>query len=123
MARLRFIPLCPPFVLFGLCFMGTLATSLSAQQTAIGGRALDPQGPPAATREKADTQPVSGIVVDPSGAVIAGATVEIRNPDGAVQRTTQSDANGSFSISGLPAGDYLLIVYEYRVLKREFARH
>ena len=111
MARLRFTPLCPClFVRFGLCFMGTLVTSLSAQQSAISGRALDPQGPPAATREKADTPPVSGIVVDPSGAVIGGATVEIRNADGAVQRTTHADANGSFSISGLSAGEYRLIV-------------
>src|SRR5208283_2744829 len=85
-------------------------TSLSAQQSAISGHALDPQGPPAATREKADTPQISGIVVDPSGAVIAGATVEMRKSDAAVQRTTQSDANGSFSIYGLPAGDYLLIV-------------
>jgi len=90
--------------------MGTLVTSLSAQQSAISGHALDPQGPPAATREKADTPQISGIVVDPSGAVIAGATVEMRKSDAAVQRTTQSDANGSFSIYGLPAGDYLLIV-------------
>ena len=111
MARLRFTPLCPRlFVRFGLCFMGTLVTSLSAHQSAISGRALDPQGPPAATREKADTPQVSGIVVDPSGAVIAGATVLIRTSDGAVQKTAQSDANGSFSISGLSAGDYRLIV-------------
>ncbi|HTZ46380.1 MAG TPA: TonB-dependent receptor [Verrucomicrobiae bacterium] len=53
---------------------------------------------------------LSGTIVDPSGAVIAGATVLIRTSDGSVQRTTQSDANGSFSISGIAAGHYRLIV-------------
>ena len=119
------------FVRFALCFMVAafpvfasaeeaahisgeirlaVASLLSAQQSAISGHALDPQGLSAATREKADTPQLSGTVVDPSGAVIAGATVMIRNSDGAVQRTTQSDANGSFSISGLPAGNYQLFV-------------
>ncbi len=34
----------------------------------------------------------------------------VQNANGAVQRTTQSDSNGSFLISGLPAGDYRLVV-------------
>ena len=53
---------------------------------------------------------VSGTVVDTSGAVIAGATVQVRTGNGTVEMTTQSNANGSFSISGLPAGDYRLVV-------------
>jgi outer membrane receptor protein involved in Fe transport len=53
---------------------------------------------------------LSGTVVDPSGAVIAGATVQLRSANGTVQRTTQSDTNGSFIISGLSAGDYRLVV-------------
>ena len=35
---------------------------------------------------------LSGTVVDPSGAVIAGATVQVRSANGTVQKTTQSDA-------------------------------
>jgi hypothetical protein len=65
---------------------------------------------PAATSDKAHPPQLSGTVVDASGAVIAGATVLIRSSDGAVQRATQSDANGSFSISGLSVGDYRLVV-------------
>jgi hypothetical protein len=42
--------------------------------------------------------------------VIAGATVQVRSANGTVQRTTQSDTNGSFIISGLPAGNYRLVV-------------
>jgi outer membrane receptor protein involved in Fe transport len=53
---------------------------------------------------------LSGTVVDTSGAVIAGATVQVRSANGTVQITTQSDTNGSFIISGLSAGDYRLVV-------------
>jgi hypothetical protein len=53
---------------------------------------------------------VSGTVVDTSGAVIAGATVQVRSANGTAQRTTQSETNGSFIISGLAAGNYRLVV-------------
>ena len=53
---------------------------------------------------------LSGTVVDTSGAVIAGATVQVRSANGTVQITTQSDTNGSFIISGLSAGNYRLVV-------------
>src|SRR5277367_3990037 len=53
---------------------------------------------------------LSGTVVDTSGAVIAGATVQVRSANGTVQMTTQTDANGSFIISGLPAGNCRLVV-------------
>ena len=70
----------------------------------------DPQGPATTTREKADSAELSGTVVDASGAVIVGVTVQVQSRDGAVQRTTQSDSNGNFTISGLPAGNYRLVV-------------
>jgi hypothetical protein len=53
---------------------------------------------------------LSGTVVDTSGAAIAAATVQVLSANGTVQTTTQSDANGSFIISGLSAGDYRLVV-------------
>ena len=53
---------------------------------------------------------LSGTVVDTSGAVIAGATVQVRSANGTVQITKQSDTNGSFIISGLSAGNYRLVV-------------
>jgi hypothetical protein len=53
---------------------------------------------------------LSGTVVDMSGAVIAGATVQVRRANGTVQRTLRSDKNGSFIISGLAAGNYRLVV-------------
>jgi len=54
--------------------------------------------------------PLSGTVVDASGASITGATVQVLDANGTAQITTQSDKNGSFIISGLPAGDYRLLV-------------
>ena len=62
------------------------------------------------TRVIAKPPQLSGSVVDSSGAVIAGATVQVRSANGTMQITTQSDANGSFIISGLSAGDYRLVV-------------
>jgi hypothetical protein len=54
--------------------------------------------------------PLSGTVVDESGAAIGGASVQVQNAKGAVLTTTQSETNGSFTISGLSAGDYRLVV-------------
>jgi hypothetical protein len=42
--------------------------------------------------------------------VIAGATVLVRSANGTLQRTTQSDRNGFFLLSGPTAGNYLLVV-------------
>jgi hypothetical protein len=65
---------------------------------------------PIATSDKTYSSQLSGTVVDTSDAVIAGATVQIRSANGAVQRTTRSDANGSFISYGLSAGHYRLVV-------------
>jgi hypothetical protein len=92
-----------PFVLF------TAASLLSAQQSALSEDALDPQVHPVATSDKAYPSQLSGTVVDTSGAVIAGATVQIRSANGTVQGTTLSETNGSFVISGLAAGNYRLV--------------
>src|SRR5271154_1221659 len=66
------------------------------------------QKTPPATSDKAHPPQLSGTVVDTSGAVIAGATVRVRSAHGTLQKTTQSDTNGSFIISGLAAGNYRL---------------
>jgi outer membrane receptor for Fe3+-dicitrate len=63
-----------------------------------------------ATSDKTYPPQVSGTVVDTSGRVISGATVQVRSANGTVLTTTQSDTNGSFIISGLSTGDYRLVV-------------
>lgn len=57
------------------------------------------------TAEEPYPPQVSGTVVDTSGAVIAGATVQVRSANGTLLKTAQSDSNGSFHFSGLPAGE------------------
>jgi len=57
------------------------------------------------------TGAITGIVVDPSGAVVAGADVRIVNQDtGAVTRTVKTDANGSFTAPLLPVATYTVTV-------------
>jgi hypothetical protein len=65
---------------------------------------------PAAPSDKPNSTQLSGTVVDTSGAVIAGASVQVRSADGALQRTTQSNRSGAFTIPGLAAGNYRLVV-------------
>ncbi len=65
---------------------------------------------PTGTSGEAGLRQVSGTVVDTSGGVIAGAAVLLRSAKGSEQMAEQSDANGSFVISVVPAGDYLLVV-------------
>src|SRR5207302_87577 len=45
---------------------------------------------------------VTGTVVDPSGAVVPGAAVEIHNPVSQFDRTTTTDSSGAFSIQNIP---------------------
>src|SRR5271169_5058175 len=56
-------------------------TVLEAQDVAHGGP-LDSQDHPLATSARPYPAQLSGTVVDKSGAVIAGATVQVRNTDG-----------------------------------------
>ena len=49
---------------------------------------------------------VRGSVVDPSGAVIKGATVAIANPVSQYNRTTQTDAQGNFEFDNIPFNNY-----------------
>ena len=98
-------------VLFLLWVTASAMTAVAQSNAAkVAGTVLDPQDHPRATSKQAYPSQLSGTVVDPSGAVIAGATVLVRSANGTVQRTIQTDRNGSFIISGLPAGDYQLVV-------------
>ncbi|HVM92924.1 MAG TPA: TonB-dependent receptor [Terriglobales bacterium] len=98
-----------------LCLALLCFTSLSALQaqtadvSRLVGESLQDNASPA-TGEKPNSSSLSGTVVDSSGAVIAGATVLIRSANGALQRTARSDSNGSFTISGLSAGNYRLVI-------------
>lgn len=49
---------------------------------------------------------LSGVVTDPSGAVIPGAQVQVFNPDGTVAATTAADEQGRYQFAVLPASNY-----------------
>ena len=53
---------------------------------------------------------INGVVKDPSGAVVAGATVSIHNPVSGYDRTTSTDSTGSFTFSNIPPNPYHLSV-------------
>jgi hypothetical protein len=53
---------------------------------------------------------VQGTVTDPSGAVVASATVDIHNPVSGYERTTTTDSAGSFNFPNVPFNPYHLSV-------------
>lgn len=67
-------------------------------------------GAVAATSALAQTQAsaadLTGTVVDPNGAVVAGATIKARNLGTGIERTTTSGDDGTYKLIGLPPGEY-----------------
>src|SRR5450631_707609 len=53
---------------------------------------------------------VTGTVVDPAGAVVPSATVEIHNAVSGFDRITSTDTSGKFSIPNVPFNPYHLSV-------------
>jgi hypothetical protein len=56
------------------------------------------------------TGSIRGTVTDPSGAVIAGASVTATNVSTAVNTTTQTNKDGDYNIQFLPTGTYIVTV-------------
>src|SRR5881296_3104855 len=52
------------------------------------------------------TAAISGTVLDPSAAAIAGASITVRNVGTAFTRTVLSDDQGRYVAPGLPIGEY-----------------
>jgi hypothetical protein len=53
---------------------------------------------------------VTGTVLDPTGAVVANATIEIHNPVSGYNRPTTTDSAGKFSFNNVPFNPYHLSV-------------
>ena len=51
---------------------------------------------------------INGSVVDPTGAVVPKAKVEIRNPVSGFDRSTTTDASGKFAFTNIPFNNYHL---------------
>jgi Carboxypeptidase regulatory-like domain len=58
------------------------------------------------------TASISGTVTDPSGAVVAGATVTATNVDTGVATTLTTNAQGFYSFQSLPLGNYTISVQQ-----------
>src|SRR4051812_4065629 len=56
------------------------------------------------------TGSVTGIVTDPSGAAIAGASIELSNPQISYKQVAYTDVRGRYAFVGLTAGTYQLHV-------------
>lgn len=59
---------------------------------------------------QSDTAAISGYVKDPTGAVIANASVEIRNETTGLERRTRSNEQGYWIIPSVPPGNYTVAV-------------
>lgn len=55
---------------------------------------------------------IHGRVSDPSGAVLSGALIRLRNTASGRRWSVVTRPDGSYSISGLPAGDYTLTIHQ-----------
>jgi hypothetical protein len=55
---------------------------------------------------------ILGTVNDPSGAVIAGAKVTVKNTGTGLERSTETSADGSYSVPELPIGSYTVTVVQ-----------
>jgi hypothetical protein len=53
---------------------------------------------------------ILGTVTDQSGAVLSGAKISVRNSATGLERTTQTSADGSYSIPELPLGTYQVTI-------------
>src|SRR5579864_299000 len=73
-------------------------------------RAQGDQLPAASGGESAITRSVSGVVLDPSGASIAGARVALRTTEPNTALETQTDATGAFRFENVRTGKYQLEV-------------
>src|SRR6202521_4015236 len=65
-------------------------------------------GLPAYAQSGGSSASISGTVLDPSGAVVPNATVEIHNPVSAFDRSTTTDSSGKFSFQNIPFNPYHL---------------
>src|SRR6478672_11453800 len=55
---------------------------------------------------QSNTATLIGVVTDPAGALVAGASVTVTNVRTGISRVTTSDASGAYEVQLLPVGQY-----------------
>src|SRR6201997_2314510 len=65
---------------------------------------------PIAHAQSGNSTSITGTVLDPSGAVVVGAGVEVRNPVSGYSRSAVTDAAGKFTIPNVPFNPYHVTV-------------
>jgi len=65
---------------------------------------------PIAQAQAGNSSTISGVVLDPTGAVIPNASVVIQNPVSGFARSTTTDGEGRFSVFNVPFNPYHLTV-------------
>ena len=53
---------------------------------------------------------ISGVVKDPNGAVVVGASVTVKNPGNGQEFSATSSDNGTFTIPAVPSGTYTVTI-------------
>jgi hypothetical protein len=61
---------------------------------------------PAAAAQQSASATLRGVVTDPNGAVVAGATVRATNVANGGARETRTNEDGAYALPNLPAGEY-----------------
>lgn len=79
----------------------------ASQNSLVNKKDLPALAVEAANGQDATLAGLSGRVTDRSGAIVAGATITLRDTSGKTRQATTS-ADGSFRLTGLPAGQYEL---------------
>lgn len=82
--------------------------ALAAKSAVAGGFAKAAPAAPPPPAPKPEPGRLSGTVTDPSGAAIAGASVELKSASGAPVASTSTDTGGAYSFAGVAAGNYEL---------------
>ena len=111
---LRLLGLSAALAFAGMGSMGSaqtqhpLSNDSSSPSTPANASPLQTTGQ--ATDASPSSASISGVVLDPSGAVVRGATVKLAGTDAATERTTVADDQGRFLFSSLPAGTFKITV-------------
>jgi Carboxypeptidase regulatory-like domain/TonB-dependent Receptor Plug Domain len=67
------------------------------------------------------TATLRGTVLDPQGAVVAGATVTVTNPSRGITKTAKTGGDGTYRVAALPPGSYEISI-EAQGFSREIAK-